>query len=452
MRILISSAGPFTGMVGGGQIYTHALAKGLITRGHEIFILSSRYSHEFGEKVHLRQIEVDSLPVFDVTIHPGRIGPGPLASQRDPDLVAALRDVIRRVRPEFLHLNGMYSPLATIAKEEGIPHLGVVHHPGEACPKGDLLRPDDSICRLAANPGNCIPCFCRQIGQQRRFEKCIGALLGSVPRAITGWWGRRMDRVLKTNYLGRLLLYPYSIENQVRMLKDFHAHIRMLVSPSRAMANVLVRNGVAPERIRVIPHGIPPGERFPWEWADGRPIRFGFIGRIDRAKGVHVLLEAFRRASGKAPCELHIFGDAQGTRDTRYLRRIRHRVRHVPGIFWHGMVKKEEIPSRLAFLDVLVLAPIYLEVFGLVVAEAFAAGRPVIVSDCGGPAEQVTHGLNGLIVPPRDPEALAAAMESLAAEPRRIRQLVENLSPVDTLENYVTTLESLYLELGENRI
>jgi 2-deoxystreptamine N-acetyl-D-glucosaminyltransferase/2-deoxystreptamine glucosyltransferase len=70
----------------------------------------------------------------------------------------------------------------------------------------------------------------------------------------------------------------------------------------------------------------------------------------------------------------------------------------------------------LASLDVLVLPSVY-EEMGSVLTEAMAAGLPVVASDVGGIPEVVRHGETGLLVPPGDVDALAAALDRVVAEP-----------------------------------
>ncbi len=77
----------------------------------------------------------------------------------------------------------------------------------------------------------------------------------------------------------------------------------------------------------------------------------------------------------------------------------------------------------LRSLDVLVHASVVPEPFGQVVVEGMAAGLPVVASDAGGPAEVITDGINGVLVPPSDPDALAQALRELASDPSRRRAL-----------------------------
>jgi rhamnosyl/mannosyltransferase len=85
---------------------------------------------------------------------------------------------------------------------------------------------------------------------------------------------------------------------------------------------------------------------------------------------------------------------------------------------WYGEYPDEDIPRRMGEAHFLVLPSVTVEeMFGLVAVEAMAAGRPVITTDLpSGLREVNSHNRTGLVVPLRDPEALAQAMSSLAAD------------------------------------
>jgi glycosyltransferase involved in cell wall biosynthesis len=82
------------------------------------------------------------------------------------------------------------------------------------------------------------------------------------------------------------------------------------------------------------------------------------------------------------------------------------------------------MPQVMQAIDVLLL-PSWEEPFGRVVAEAMAAGRPVVATNVGGPAETITHGHDGLLAPPKDPDAWAAAINRVLDDPAAARRLGE---------------------------
>jgi glycosyltransferase involved in cell wall biosynthesis len=86
--------------------------------------------------------------------------------------------------------------------------------------------------------------------------------------------------------------------------------------------------------------------------------------------------------------------------------------------------EREDIPAVLAASDIL-LIPSWREAFGRIVVEGMAAGRPVVATSVGGPAELVRNGVDGLLVPPRRPELLAQAVGGLLGEPEHAAEMGE---------------------------
>lgn len=153
------------------------------------------------------------------------------------------------------------------------------------------------------------------------------------------------------------------------------------------------------------------------------PLRVGMVGRLAPWKGQHVFLDAFARAFPSSGAEAVVigsalFGEGGYEHSLAELARdlgIESRVRFA------GF--REDVPRELARLDVLVHASLLPEPFGQVVTEGMAAGLAVVATDGGGPSELIASGVDGLLVPPGDPDALAAALQGLAADAELRRRL-----------------------------
>jgi glycosyltransferase involved in cell wall biosynthesis len=138
-----------------------------------------------------------------------------------------------------------------------------------------------------------------------------------------------------------------------------------------------------------------------------------FVGRLEREKGVHVLLEAFRLAELGPGAVLALAGEGplgQLVQDGN------------PGARLLGPLPREDLPPLYAAADVLVLPSIrtatFTEPWGLVVNEAMSQGTPVIASDAVGAAAGglLRHGQNGLVTPSGDPAALAENLRAVCRD------------------------------------
>ncbi len=100
-------------------------------------------------------------------------------------------------------------------------------------------------------------------------------------------------------------------------------------------------------------------------------------------------------------------------------------------------------------MDIFVL-PSTLEGFGIVLLEAMAAGVPVVASDVDGIKEVILNGENGILVPPKNPEAIANAIFQLIENPQLVKGLVSNglrRAQLFDVSEHVMRLDSLYTNL-----
>jgi glycogen synthase len=167
---------------------------------------------------------------------------------------------------------------------------------------------------------------------------------------------------------------------------------------------------------------------------DGR-VRVLFVGRLERRKGVDILLEAAERLAAEFPAaEFVLVGrDTLATESAETYRAAfqRRRPDLRERVLFTGEVGEDELYQHYADCDVFVLPSRY-ESFGLVLAEAMQFGKPVVASAVGGMLDLVEADGNGLLAPPGDAAALADALGRLLAEAdlrarlgRRGRELFE---------------------------
>jgi glycosyltransferase involved in cell wall biosynthesis len=146
----------------------------------------------------------------------------------------------------------------------------------------------------------------------------------------------------------------------------------------------------------------------PWRLGDDRPVIM-LPGRLTRWKGQSVLIEALAILGRRDICCVLVGGD-QGR--TAYRQELEEQARRrgldqVVRVVDHC----SDMAAAYMLADVVVSASTHPEGFGRVAVEAQAMGRPVIATDHGGSRETIWHGESGWLVPPNEPEAMAAALE-----------------------------------------
>jgi phosphatidylinositol alpha-mannosyltransferase len=193
--------------------------------------------------------------------------------------------------------------------------------------------------------------------------------------------------------------------------------VRVAVSEAAAgfVAGRFGRDGV-----RVIPNGADV-ELFrdaePARLPPGRRILF--VNRLDRRKGFPVMVRAFGRlAKGRPDVLLVVAGDGADRGAVRELP-VDPRAR----VVMLGSVPHDELPHYHAASEVFCAPATGRESFGIVLVEAMAAGLPVVASDIPGYREVVRDGVEGILVTPRNPDVLAAAVGRLLDDPGTAKRL-----------------------------
>lgn len=186
----------------------------------------------------------------------------------------------------------------------------------------------------------------------------------------------------------------------------------------------LVRLGVDRRHISVIPCGVDL-ERFTPNGPAarrGRRHRLLAIGRLVPRKGFDT---AIRALAGLPDSQLVIAGGPPAARldqdpEAHRLRRIAAECGVADRVELLGAVPRAEMPALLRSAEVVLCTPWY-EPFGIVPLEAMASGVPVVASAVGGLTDTVLDGVTGVLVPPKDPDALADALRPLL-EDRELRR------------------------------
>ncbi|MEN8374462.1 MAG: glycosyltransferase family 4 protein [Gemmatimonadota bacterium] len=280
-----------------------------------------------------------------------------------------------------------------------------------------------------------------------------------LPMAIPGLAARRAAGIpMVCSFYGVELTVARSAP--VPFLVPFLRHVIRSADAVTAISNYtagLVK-ALYERPVEIIPFGATtPVPDAPPPLDPAPPLRLLFVGRLVERKGVHYLLDAVARARDRVQLAADIVGRGP-EKSALEARAAELGVADI--VTFHGHVSDDQLIRHYERADVFVLPAAFdekgdVEGLGVVLIEAMAYGRPAIASDAGGIPDIVRHGENGLLVPPGDAEALAAAIESLALDPARVADLGrrgrEYVAERFGWPSVIGSLEALYARLTRAR-
>lgn len=295
--------------------------------------------------------------------------------------VAEIDALLKRERPDVMHCHNTFPILSPAvhhaAARRGVATVQTLHNFRLICPQGALRR-DGRICEDCVGRTFAAPAVRHACYRGSRAATAATAAMNAAHHAL-GTWTHVVDRFIALTEFSR---------------------------------DLFVRAGLPGERIEVKPNFVAPDP------GPGPAERTGgilFVGRLSEEKGVSTLLDAWKQVRGDV--RLTIVGDGPLGED------VRAAAAADPRITAAGRRPFEEVLQRVAGAEALVMPSVWYETFGRTLIEAFAAGTPVIASRLGAMAELVTDDETGVLFPPGDVAALAAAVNALQSDPARRARL-----------------------------
>ncbi len=426
MRVLQVIHGYPTRYNAGSEIYTQAVAQGLLRAGHEVAVFT-REEDPFRPDYVLRRErdpEDPRIPLYLVNMPRSR------DRYRHEEVDRQFERVAEGFEPGVVHighLNHLSTSIVQRAHDLGLPIVFTLHDYWLMCPRGQFIQ--------------------YRLGGPEPWPLCDGqddrkCATECYSRYYTG------DPDLEEEDIRHWEAWVHARMTHVRAMAGL---VDLFIAPSRTLYREFSEGfGIPETRLVYLDYG------FDLPRLGGRRRKpepefvFGYIGTHQPAKGIHVLLEAFPHVKDAA--RLRIFGRAL-PQSTAALRERSSFLapRHAARVEWMGEFGGRTIVQEVFDrVDALVVPSIWLENSPLVIHEAQQARVPVIASDLGGMAEYIHHEINGLLFTPRDPEDLARQMQRFVDDPELARRLgargylYSRNGDVPSIEEHVEALVSLY--------
>ena len=443
MKILLIVHQFFPESRAGTEVLTLELARGLLRKGHLVEVLTGALSA--GQPVNkppwLTEAIYDGIRVH--RLHYGESGcldPFALHSSA-PARTELVKRVVSQTAPEIVHVNhflGLSSEIIPAIRMLRTPVVYTATDFWAVCPQYTLLHSfDDKVCDGPDGGLDCIRC-CVDLFSRRPVH--------------AAWIARSLARTGVFKSRGTMR----QVDSLIRRPKIVPAHVNasnMIISATKFLAGMLVRNGIDPGLIRIIPYGVDIGEvprrrEVPSRFTAAAPLRLAFMGTMAKLKGPHVVLDALATLGDRAPeISLHLYG--QGDPGNPYLREIRAKVERLGGIaVLMGTFPHDRIGEVMSGHHLLVVPSLWYESTPLVLCSALAAGIPALVSRLGGMMEIIEEGINGVSFPAGDATALKGALLRLLDNPEILASLHRTtVARRRFTADYVDDIEAAYVNV-----
>lgn len=418
--------------VGGKEVYVHQLCRELRAAGVDAAVAlhqDPRFREPIGRHEH-EGVPVHVLPPLEGA------GTRSAVYTCTPAGIPGFEDLLAAYDPDIVHFHdfstGAGLPHLDAARRSGARAVMTYHSPGQTCLQRSLLYGGRTPCDGEIRATRCSACRLMTVGVPRPLAYLLGAMgLDAVDPDASG----AIPRALTTR--STTIAYRDAWRSMAERID------RMLVH-ARWAHRLMLRNGVAPERLKLVRTAGPARRRpeLPRTFAGGGgAFRVAFVGRCVDIKGVHVLVDAVGRLPRAAPLEVTLVCPEW---DSAYAAGLLERVREDRRFRISPPEDAADVLGTLEGMDACIVPSLWLETGPLIVLEAFAAGVPVIGSRLGGIEELVRDEVDGLLFTPGDPAELAAILERMAGDPGLRARLKSGIRPPRSLPDMAREIKDIY--------
>lgn len=391
MRILLVN--DYGTVAGGAEVIVYSLRDALRARGHHVrvFASSAAAGNEPSQADHLGYGTIGSWRT--------------VLQSANPAAALSLRRVVARFAPDVVHVNlylTQLSPLILLALGD-VPVIYYAMWNRAICPAGNRWLPDGGIC--SARPGiACLRAGCLPIHDWLPLRAQLAA-----------------DRILAPRFT-HVVGISHAVASRLAEFGPPHLRTATVIYPGTAL---------------VEPRDAPPSTP-----------SVVVAGRLVPEKGIDILVQAFARlAPHHAQSSLVVIGDGP---ERAHLICLAQRLGVGERVSFTGKLSPEATLAILRRARAVCVPSLWEEPFGMVAAEAQMHGVAVVASRCGGLAEIVADGETGYLVPPGDPESLAARLDLLLSDRAHAHALGvrghARAAMKFELHGFASRMESLYME------
>ncbi|WP_420632184.1 glycosyltransferase [Candidatus Leptofilum sp.] len=425
-------------LIGGVDVYTDRLGRGLLRLGHEVVYLAFDSSGE-GEQIVVEPDEHhDGTAVHRIFFNFDSLSKETFDTVYNPEMGRVTRQILAEEKPDFVIILNFYMlTLATVeaAKSLEIPVAHVATDFVPVCRWGTFMRWDNRTCEVGESVQTCASCFI----SHRSLGKMMGSVMEKLPeQTVVNWAEKNAGLPHPLGLVRPFLNHAFVMKKRLDRIRPLRQQIDLVLVPTRFTEKTFIENGFASQQVHFLPFGVDvdnPLAITPKTEAD--QVRFMFLGRLQPYKGLHLVLEAFNSLPNPNGATLTVYGAPDGHDD--YFANLQQMMDANPNVHFAGLIPPTELARAFANADIFLLPSTWHENSPLILLDALQSKTPVLASDIGGVSGIVEHNRNGLLFSREDVAALRSEMQRLIDQPDLIAQLQAG-SDLPSIESYAENI------------
>ena len=356
----------------------------------------------------------------------------------NPLIYNHLLDYLSVIEPDIFHLISGYllgAGAINAALSHQIPVVVTLTDFWFFCPRINLVRPDGTLSDACGfNAQNCTRC---KYEEQRRYR--LPAKI--APGLADKYWEKSFDAPW-SNLMG-IQITKRNFEDRNSILSEVLSQAAAIISPSKFLVTSLRSRGLPEEKLNLIQHGLDNSNWDPIvDSQRDSTFHIGYLGQIDKHKGLHILIKAFTHLRLNIPVELCIYGDDSSV--PQYTNSLKKLANNDPRIKFLGRYKYNQIGNIFSKLDVLVIPSIWNEIGPWVMYEALETKTPVLASNIPNMSDIIQHEENGLLFECGNRSDLVVQLRRVIEDYDLRMKLIAGIKPVNTIINEMTDLTRIY--------